>query len=299
MGPAGSKAKARSEVVNDFSSKSIAESIMNCTNQSSISQTIDIRGNFNVVKNVDMKQAFNLSSSCYQDAKNMNNLVNDISNSISQSAEAQNIAMMGALGESKSDVDLFLYNGVSNEISASTIQNIVNQTNAEQGISIHGNHNIVSDISMNQVVDMISDNAQSSLNQTDVANKARNIVEQAAKAKMDNPLDFITDMMKALMDGMMAPFKMVIAIVGVIALIFLYLFFGPSKGGGGNPQGMQMMQMMQKQKMMQMMQKKKMMQMRDKNTAANQSMPQSSAPTGEPEVSPLVETGLRAAALKP
>ena len=137
MGGGGSKSKVKSEVVNDFVSKSIAESIMNCTNQSSVSQ---------------------------------------------------NIALLGALGESKAEVDNYIYNGVKNEIQASTIQNIINDTNASQGIGIWGNHNIVEDITM------ISTNSQSAVNSTGVTNKAKTAVDQAAIAKMENPLDAITDM---------------------------------------------------------------------------------------------------------
>jgi len=230
MGGDGSKASTKSEVVNDFVSKSMAESLMNCTTQTSVAQLIEITGNFNVVKDVDMVQVFNFSKSCYQDSNNMNNMVNDISNSVSQAAEAQNIALLGALSSSEADVDNYIYNGVKNEISASTVQNVVDKTNAKQGIAIKGNHNIVSNVTMNQVVDMISQNAQSAINSTDIVAKAKSVVDQSAVAKQENPLDAVTDMLDSVMGGVMGPMYLMVAIIGLISIVFLYMFLG---GGGG------------------------------------------------------------------
>ena len=226
MGGGGSKTKNKSEVVNDFVSKSIAETIMNCNNQSSVSQRLDIRGNYNVVKGVDMKQAFSLSSQCFQDSQVMNKMVNDMANSVKQAADSQNIALLGALSKSQSEVDNYIYNAVKNEIKSSAIQNIVNATNAEQGIGITGNHNIVENVTMNQVVDMISKNSQSVINDTDVASRAKTAVDQSASAKQENPLDAITDMVGKVMDGVTSPFKMVIAIVGIIFAMIAWAIFG-------------------------------------------------------------------------
>jgi hypothetical protein len=234
MGGGGSKTKNKSTVVNDFVSKSIAESIMNCNNQSSVSQRLDIRGNYNVVKNVNMKQAFSLSSQCFQDSKVMNNMVNEIANSVKQAAESQNIALLGALTKSTAEVDNYIYNSVKNEIKSSTIQNIVNATNAEQGIGITGNNNIVEDITMNQVVDMISKNAQSAINDTDISTRAKTAVDQSASAKQENPLDAITNMLGKVMDGVSSPFKMVIAIVGIIFVMIAWAIFG---GHGSSSSG--------------------------------------------------------------
>lgn len=246
MGGGGSKSKNKSEVVNDFVSKSIAENIMNCNNQSSVSQRIDVRGNYNVVKNVNMKQAFSLSSTCFQDSKVMNTMVNDIANSIKQSADAQNIALLGALSSSEAEVENYIYNGVKNEIQSSSIQNIVNSTNADQGIGITGNHNIVEDITMNQVVDMISKNSQSIINETDIANTAKTVVEQSASAKQENPLDAITDMIGAVMDGVMSPFRMVAMIVGLIIVVIAWSIFGGSSEDAAGKMGA-ISQMMQQQ----------------------------------------------------
>ena len=228
MGGGGSKTKNKSEVVNDFVSKSIAETIMNCNNQSSVSQRLDIRGNYNVVKGVDMKQAFSLSSQCFQDSQVMNKMVNDMANSVKQAADSQNIALLGALSKSQAEVDNYIYNSVKNEIKSSAIQNIVNATNAEQGIGINGNHNIVENVTMNQVVDMISKNSQSVINDTDVATRAKTAVDQSASAKQENPLDAITDMVGKVMDGVTSPFKMVIAIVGIIFAMIVWAIFGVS-----------------------------------------------------------------------
>lgn len=252
MGGGGSKAKTKSDVVNDFISKSIAESIMNCNNQSSVSQQIDVHGNYNIVKNVNMKQAFKLTSTCFQDAKVMNKLVNDISNSIKQAADAQNIALLGALSNSEAEVDNYIYNGVKNEIQSSSIQNIVNETNADQGIGIWGNHNIVEDITMNQVVDMISKNSQSVINDADFANATKSAVDQAASAKQENPLDAITDMVGKVMDGTMAPVKMIAMAVGLVIIMIAWSIFGGGGGEAANRLGAinQAMQSRQRQAMM-------------------------------------------------
>jgi hypothetical protein len=232
MGGGGSKTKNKSQVVNDFVSKSIAETVMNCNNQSSVSQRLDIRGNYNVVKDVNMKQAFSLSSQCFQDVNVMNKMVNEIANSVKQAAESQNIALLGALSKSTAEVDNYVYNAVKNEIKSSAIQNIVNATNAEQGIGITGNHNIVENVTMNQVVDMISKNSQSVINDTDVATRAKTAVDQSASAKQENPLDAITDMVGKVMDGVASPFKLGMAIVGLIVVMIAWAMFG---GRGSAP----------------------------------------------------------------
>lgn len=229
MGGGGSKASAKSEIINDFVSKTMAESLMNCTTQTSVDQLIEITGNYNIVKDTEMKQVFNMSSKCYQDAENMNQLVNEISNSVSQAAESQNIALLGALGSSESDVENYIYNGIKNDITASTVQNIVNKTNASQGIRIRGNHNIVDNVSMNQIVDLISDNSQSSVNSNKSVNSAKSAVSQTSVATQENPLDAITDMIGVVMDGVMSPFKLLVFIIGLIAIVILYMTVGRKK----------------------------------------------------------------------
>ena len=237
MGGGGSKASTKSDVVNDFVSKSMAESLMNCVTQTSVDQLIEITGNYNIVKDTEMKQVFNMSTNCYQDSNNMNQMINDISNSVSQSADAQNVALLGALSSSEADVDNYIYNGVKNEITASTVQNIVNATNAKQGIAIRGNHNIVENVTMNQIVDMISDNAQTSLNATVLMNTARSVVDQSATATQENPLDAITDMINGVMGGISSPIYLMVAIIGLVGIVLLYMLIGGKKNSKQVPYG--------------------------------------------------------------
>ena len=237
MGGGGSKASSKSTIVNDFVSKSMAESIMNCTNRSSINQSLTLRGNFNVVKGVNMKQGFSLSSTCYQDATSMTKLSSDLSNAVKQSAEAQNIALLGALSNSEANVDSYLRSSIRNEVSSSTVQNIVNETNANQGIDIAGNHNIVADITMNQVVDMIADATQRSMSSADVTNMMKNLLEGSTAARQDNPLDVIADMIASVAGSIMGPFYLIAAIIGLVIIILLYLMVGRGGGGDGGGSG--------------------------------------------------------------
>jgi hypothetical protein len=231
MGSSGSKSSSKSTIINDFTASTLSENIMNCRNTTTLQQKIKVMGDGNILRDFGMDQSFKLSSECEQDVNVSVKLKTDLANSIKQAAEAQNVALFGGLGgEAKAEAESYVKSSINQSVTTKAIADIINTTNAKQIVEVAGNYNILENFDMSQVIDLISKNSQKVINNIDIVAKAKNKIEQKAKSTVENPLDAVTDMIKAAMDGLMSPFKMVTMIVGgVVGLIILmiaYAFLG-------------------------------------------------------------------------
>jgi hypothetical protein len=217
----GAKSTTTTNVATKSVVEAVARNIMNCSSNALQVQRFVISGDFNVVKNTKMVQNLKLSSDCSQDAKNIADLQQAVSNAIKQSAEAQNVALLGVLGSSKSEVNLNIDNEVKQVITQENIQNIVNQSNAQQEFIISGNNNIVDNFSMDQTSEIVYNNAQKVVNQLKSVQQIETQADQEAKATMKGPLSEVLD---SLFGGASSLIWVIIA-VGVIGLIggFIYM----------------------------------------------------------------------------
>lgn len=229
----GSSSKSRSQVFNDTVNNVIVKNIMDCSSNVTLQQQINITGSGNVVSGVTMNQAIKLSSTCFQDAKVMADLQNQVTDAIKQAAKEQDVALTNALAKSSSDTDTLIHNSVVNNINPQNITKIINSSNEIQGINITGDYNLVSNFTASQTADVVSSNTQKVIDQMDVVNQIKDYIDQQASTTVNNPISQIIDSagkaISSIWDSMTAPVKwiLIVVIVAVVGYI-ISLFMGPT-----------------------------------------------------------------------
>ena len=97
------------------------------------------------------------------------------------------------LEKQEAENNLYLRNSVRNSVTSETMQNIAQTINAAQGISVSGKHNIVTNVTMEQLQDIYVSAAQSALNDTQLIQDIKNKTKQEAVAESLNPIATIID----------------------------------------------------------------------------------------------------------
>lgn len=191
MGPAQSKTKT--SIITKTAIEAVTNNIMNCANNTVVSQSFTISGNYNVVNNARQVQHTVLSVLCAQDLENVESIQQEVSNALKQSAEAHVVAVLGALGSTEAEVDATIENEVKQKFTKNNIMDIINDTNAEQKFVISGNNNIVGNFSQDQTTNLLISNVQKALNDMKVVQTLENAVEQSAKLEQSDPITSALD----------------------------------------------------------------------------------------------------------
>ncbi len=218
MGAAGSaQSKSKQSILTKSAVEVLTQNIMNCSSNTFAEQLFEVSGSYNVIKNVKQVQALQLSATCNQENKDTTALQAQISNELIGAASTNTQALLGALGNSKSEVEQNIRNEVSQKITKATISNIVNNVNATQKAIISGDHNIVDTFSQEQTMKLVYDACQTAI----LDLKAAQAIENSAKSKADNvQTNPISDIVKSVFSGMNVVF-LIIAVVFVIGMVFL------------------------------------------------------------------------------
>tara|TARA_R110002060_G_scaffold289_3_gene665 strand:- start:1321 stop:2286 length:966 start_codon:yes stop_codon:yes gene_type:complete len=219
----GSKSKAVADIATDVMTTMITQDMMNCSTMVTQRQTLDVSGSGNVLDGVTMKQGFKINVKCIQDSNRKAQLDTAIATAVEQAAEAEGVALVGAIGASKSQVISNLRTRISTEITIQTLVNCASSINNTQGISIAGDYNLIRNVSLEQFGEMIRNCVQNVVSNTAMINDLRNTVDQQATAVTEGPLDFIAD----IFTGPTAIIMMVIVLIVIIAIAYLVM------GGGG------------------------------------------------------------------
>ncbi len=228
MGGGGSKATTSTNLASSVAIDAIARNIMNCKNNTFLRQSFIVTGNYNVVKNTKMVQNLKLSTKCSQDTQNTINLQQEVTNAIHQIAEAQSVSVLGAIGNgSVSDAYINISNEVKQKITAETILNIINDTNAQQDIIIAGDHNIIDNFEMSQTLELLQENCQKVVNDLKSVQILDNTINQTANSKQTN---FISDIIDSVFSGLadLMNVWVIFLIVMVVVVLGTIWYIGPS-----------------------------------------------------------------------
>lgn len=214
MGSGGSKSYTTTNIKTKLAVEALAENIMNCRSNTLVSQKFVLSGDYNVIKNSKQVQNFKLSTECSQDVKNIADLQQSVANAIKQAAESQSVSVLGALGESRAEVNLNIENEVKQKITQKTVLDIVNETNAQQEMIISGNHNIVDNFEQSQTLDLLFKNCQKVMNEFKSIQAIENSADQNSKATQSN---FISDIVDSIFGGL-ASIGLIWMVVIVVAI---------------------------------------------------------------------------------
>ena len=175
MGVGGSKSKSTAEMVSELVAETMYKNQMAIGQSVAIQQTIDVSGEYNVVKDVVMRQAIQLNADAFQNTQNLTQMQTQIENAVQQFAKTSSQALLSMLEKQEAENNLYLRNSVRNSVTSETMQNIAQTINAAQGISVSGKHNIVTNVTMEQLQDI------------------KNKTKQEAVAESLNPIATIID----------------------------------------------------------------------------------------------------------
>ncbi len=222
MGAGGSKTVTSTNVRTKAAVDALVENIMNCSSNTYIKQTFTIVGNYNVVSNVKQVQYLNISSNCIQDANSLTNMQQAVSAALQAAANSQSVSVLGVLGQSTAEVNTTIDNEVKQVLTQKNIQNIINQTNADQTVLIAGNNNIIDNFSQDQTAQVLFDNAQKVLNQMTSVQAINNVSDSKSTATQTN---FISDIVDSIFKGVTS--LSYVWVIVIIALIIGAVILGP------------------------------------------------------------------------
>ena len=222
----GSSSKTKSDIMTSSVNDVIVTSMQNCSSSSSISQIISVKGQGNVLSNVEMKQVFTSMMTCVNKTDWMADLQTKIENKIKEVASAQSVAVLGALGNSSADIDSKISSSVRNAINVTSMTNLINNVQQKQEISVEGQGNTLLNISMSQINNNIASSTQDLVGSISVLNDINNKLTQDANATQQDP---IANLLKGLSDLLTGP-MMWIAIMVVGGLIAFVMFANSSAG---------------------------------------------------------------------
>ena len=220
----GSSTTQTTNIISRQIAESFVKNIMNCTSSNLVTQSFKIKGNGNIVTGVKMVQNFKLSSDCTQSAQNIAKIQQDLANSIDQVAKTQGVAIFGALGNTSTDQSTYIENEVRSKVTQETIQNIINQTNAQQEFGIEGNENIVKEFTMEQTMELLMSNAQDVINKLDSVQSIENQTKQKGETIQTNPISDIINSVFGGLSSLLDSWIMLILGLVLIGLIVAMIF---------------------------------------------------------------------------
>ena len=182
-----------------------------------------------------MDQVYRSITTCINKTDWMTKFQNDLSASIKQSAESQSVALLGALGNSNSEVETNIRNSVKNAVNVTTMTNLVNNMKQAQTVYVDGVGNTLLNVSMRQISDNIASSTQELVGSIDVINKIAAVADQKAKSTQQDP---IANLLKGLSELFTGPL-MWIAIMLIGGLIVFVVFLNSGAGSALMDQGFQ------------------------------------------------------------
>jgi len=233
----GGSSKSKSDVFVESVNNAFITSIQSCSMNSNIEQIISIKGDGNVLSNVELNQVYSGLLTCVQDLNVIEKLQNDVTSAIKSSAEKQDVALLGVLNSGGSDVDTKIHHSVVSSINKTTMTQLVSDIKAMQTINIQGSGNTLLNINMKQVSSNIASSSQKVVSNIDVVNTIKNSLEQSSKSTQQDP---IANLLKGLSDLVSGPI-MWIAIIIIGGIIGLIIFL--NTGAGASVLGMAQDQM--------------------------------------------------------
>ncbi len=224
----GSSSKSKSEIFVENVNSAFVNSIQSCSGNNTVEQTIHIKGNNNFLDDVSMDMVFTGLMTCVQDVNMVAKIQNDLYDAIKSSADAQGVAVLGALGNTDSDVETGIRKSINNAINVTTLTKLVNDIKASQMIMIEGSGNVFLNVSQRQVTSNIASSSQQVVANIDVLNQIKHIIEQTSKSVQSDPISNFLNGLAKLISGPVMWFAIILLGGLIIIVIFLNTGAGAS-----------------------------------------------------------------------
>ena len=214
--------KATSVVKTSVAAKTLARSILDCSNMTQVKQSVEIRGDNNVFRGVKMSQRINLSNKCDNNNDVLNKTKTDLASALKQSAETSSSALLGALNAQGSTLNSRIDNEVEQIISNDTITKIMSDVNLSQKLIVEGSNNLLVNIELEQVSDLVADACQKVINQSTLLSAITNQADQKAVSVQTNPIAEIVDSIFSGLSTQMIIMAFVLCVAIAAGVFFIY-----------------------------------------------------------------------------
>lgn len=203
--------------------KALAESIMNCTSNTTLKQNIDIVGNFTTAENIKQRQATKISAECIQDANVLSDMQNKAVAAVQGVSDTTTTGILGAIGNTAQINENRIRNEVTNETTLRNIVNAINNTNLEQGIFVNGSYNILRNITQEQTADLLANNMNAVTNQMAFINDLKNSAEGKTVLTEKGALAAMFDTIGDSLSNLFSSGTIVIVAILIGGIAFVYI----------------------------------------------------------------------------
>lgn len=236
MGGSQSKneVKQLSEQLNDVASSTV----QNC--EVAISQDQHVKETNTGIwfwSEVKLEQTSEIKAECFSSVEKQAELQNNLINKISQSASTEGVALLDAFSATGSTASANLTNIIRNKITMQNIQNSYNAIKQKQSVEFDNSGLMVyRSVDLTQGSKIFAAATLNELNKAGIFTTIETYLDQKASTKLENPLDFLTDLVGSVTSGVTTSVMTVVAMFFVLILSPFILIALISRIGGSQPQ---------------------------------------------------------------
>ena len=225
----GTQSKTTSEVLTKVTNEVIQEHIAECVTYASQSQQLAFKrigGSVNI-GSLTMRQSLAIDIECALSSETKNAINNDLVNKFKQEADAQGIGLISALGNTQAETETRMRQIINTSVSQKSTQSVKNNIEQSQVATFTdiGGGVTISDATFEQTLEATAKAIINAGGYSQAITKVSNAIDQTAKAKEENPLSPLFDMISSAMQSGMMLIIGVIMVVALVAIFFMkYLF---------------------------------------------------------------------------
>lgn len=233
----GTQSVNTAEIITDIAVNATQRAINECVGSVSQQQivqadyvagTVDLSG-------VSFTQNASVNMQCALSARKQNEIQSAISSAIAQYAESRGVAVLSALGRTRSEAQTNIQNLFTANVTMEDVQTMTTIITQEQRVqfgTIEGDF-IMRGATFEQSARIVAEAIVNTSQYNSVINTVSNAVDQVTQAEEENPLSFITDIFNNLtQQGALLVGAIIIVIILVIAAPIILVFYAAKSEGG-------------------------------------------------------------------
>lgn len=237
MGGSQSKTEIKqlSEQLNEVSS----QTVQNCEVAISQDQAVkEVNTGIWLWSEVKLEQTSEIKSECFSSVEKQNELQNNLINKISQTASVSGVALLDAFSAAGTTASANLTNIIRNKITMSNIQNSYNAIKQKQSVDFANSGLMVyRSVDLTQGSKIFAAATLNELNKAGIFTTIETYLDQKTSTKLENPLDFLTNLVGGITSGITTSMLTVVGIFFVLILSpFILIAIVSRLGGSGSPE---------------------------------------------------------------
>ena len=225
----GSASKTAISSLSSTISTIAMNTVQSCEVSAAQTQTVSVTNTgFKLFGNYTLQQQTDIKSDCFNDLTKQTDLQNKIIDAISQTTASNNVALLGAFGNSSSDATANLTNIVRNTVTMSNIQKTYNDIKQSQSVNFSNSGVVIFEqATLTQGASIFAAATLKEMDTAGIFSQIASKVDQTSTATQSNPLDFIAGIVNAA-GGVMTSSAFLLILLIAAGVLGFYLLTKPS-----------------------------------------------------------------------